>query len=487
MDDGVVLKKRGYTLGVNLGEGSYAKVKSAYSDRLKTNVAVKIIDRRKAPADFLEKFLPRELEILALLNHRYIVKTFEIFETSDGKVYIIMELGVQGDLLEFIKTRGALPEEVSRKMFRQLALAVKHCHELGVVHRDLKCENLLLDKDFNIKLSDFGFAKRCSTDDQGRPLLSKTFCGSAAYAAPEVLQGIPYQPKVYDVWSLGVILFIMVCGSMPYDDSNIKRMLRIQKEHRVDFPRSKVVPADCKELIYRMLHPDTSKRLTIEEVLEHPWLFTAKMKETTSTKKVDQSAEKREEKREEKHGHTKDERHEGKTEQKRDAKYQWEIEAGHEWVDMKHEAKHEWMNMKRDKADGKHEAERKEEARNEGKSDFKSRTSPQEARDAKHHSKVPRSEHRSSTKTAGRAEKSPDAKTDPETDNRLEPRTDTRGSRRKSRSLRLADEDHPDDSEVYPDQESFIEAQSKAELKKVSSRKSKSIEKRGKHSSKSRT
>ncbi|XP_072443028.1 testis-specific serine/threonine-protein kinase 2-like [Chiloscyllium punctatum] len=459
MDDGVVLKKRGYTLGVNLGEGSYAKVKSAYSDRLKTNVAVKIIDRRKAPADFLEKFLPRELEILALLNHRYIVKTFEIFETSDGKVYIIMELGVQGDLLEFIKTRGALPEEVSRKMFRQLALAVKHCHELGVVHRDLKCENLLLDKDFNIKLSDFGFAKRCSTDDQGRPLLSKTFCGSAAYAAPEVLQGIPYQPKVYDVWSLGVILFIMVCGSMPYDDSNIKRMLRIQKEHRVDFPRSKVVPADCKELIYRMLHPDTSKRLTIEEVLEHPWLFTAKMKETTSTKK------------------------------KRDTKYQWEIEAGHEWVDMKHEAKHEWMNMKRDKADGKHEAERKEEARNEGKSDFKSRTSPQEARDAKHHSKVPRSEHRSGTKTALRAEKSPnqDAKTDPETDSRLEPRTDARGSRRKSRSLRLTDEDHPDDSEVYPDQESFIEAQSKAELKKVSSRKSKSIEKRGKHSSKSRT
>ncbi|XP_020377052.1 testis-specific serine/threonine-protein kinase 1-like [Rhincodon typus] len=489
MDDGVVLKKRGYTLGVNLGEGSYAKVKSAYSDRLKTNVAVKIIDRRKAPADFLEKFLPRELEILAMLNHRYIVKTFEIFETSDGKVYIIMELGVQGDLLEFIKTRGALPEEVSRKMFRQLALAVKHCHELGVVHRDLKCENLLLDKDFNVKLSDFGFAKRCSTDDQGRPLLSKTFCGSAAYAAPEVLQGIPYQPKVYDVWSLGVILFIMVCGSMPYDDSNIKRMLRIQKEHRVDFPRSKVVPADCKELIYRMLHPDTSKRLTIEEVLEHPWLFTAKIKETTSTKKVEQSTEKKDEKRDEKHGHTKDDRHEGKTEQKRDAKYQWEIETGHEWVDMKHEAKHEWMNMKRDKADGKHEAEHKDETRNEGKSDFKGSISPQEARDTKHHSKVPRSDHRSGTKTGSRVEKSlnQDARTDPETDSRLEPRTDTKGSRRKSRSLRLTDEDHPDDSEVYPDQESFIEAQSKAELKKVSSRKSKSIEKRGKHSSKSRT
>ncbi|XP_067834222.1 testis-specific serine/threonine-protein kinase 1-like [Heptranchias perlo] len=489
MDDGVVLKKRGYTLGVNLGEGSYAKVKSAYSDRLKTNVAVKIIDRRKAPADFLEKFLPRELEILAMLNHRYIVKTFEIFETSDGKVYIIMELGVQGDLLEFIKTRGALPEEVSRKMFRQLALAVKHCHELDVVHRDLKCENLLLDKDFNIKLSDFGFAKRCSTDDQGRPLLSKTFCGSAAYAAPEVLQGIPYQPKVYDVWSLGVILFIMVCGSMPYDDSNIKRMLRIQKEHRVDFPRSKVVPADCKELIYRMLHPDTTKRLTIDEVLEHPWLFSAKMKEPPALKKVEPGAEKREDK----HGHTKEEKHEGKSERKHDPKYQWEVEAGHEWVDMKHEAKHEWMNMKRDKADGKHEAhtERKEEARSEGKYDSKESGSPQSrSDDAKHQPKSglkadQKNGAKPDPKTGSKQEKIPNHETKAEIE-KLEPKTQ-QSSRRKSRSFRLNDEDQPDDSEVYPDQESFIEAQSKAELKKISSKKSKSVEKKGKHSSKSRT
>ncbi|XP_032898923.1 testis-specific serine/threonine-protein kinase 2 [Amblyraja radiata] len=467
MDDGVVLKKRGYTLGVNLGEGSYAKVKSAYSERLKANVAVKIIDRKKAPADFLEKFLPRELEILAMLNHRYIVKTFEIFETSDGKVYIIMELGVQGDLLEFIKTRGALPEEVSRKMFRQLALAVKHCHELEVVHRDLKCENLLLDKDFNVKLSDFGFAKRCSTDDQGRPLLSKTFCGSAAYAAPEVLQGIPYQPKVYDIWSLGVILFIMVCGSMPYDDSNIKRMLRIQKEHRVDFPRSKVVPADCKELIYRMLHPDTSKRLTIDEVLEHPWLFSPKSKE--GSKKADTSSEKH---------HKKDDKHEAKIEQKKEQKYGWEVEqGGHEWVDMKHEAKHEWMNMKRDRADGKQEVQ-DDQAQPENKDGEKTEEPTYKpkggaAKPDKEGSKQPLQQNKS--------------KTEPEMSGKLgEPRMEKKASRRRSRSLRLNNDDHPDDSEVYPDQENFLDAQSKAELKKVSSKRSKSNEKKGKHSSKSR-
>ncbi|XP_054427263.1 testis-specific serine/threonine-protein kinase 1-like [Pteronotus mesoamericanus] len=272
MDDAAVLKRRGYIMGINLGEGSYAKVKSAYSERLKFNVAVKIIDRKKAPPDFLEKFLPREIEILIMLNHHSIVKTYEIFETSEGKVYIVMELGVQGDLLEFIKTRGALHEDEARKKFHQLSSAIKYCHDMDIVHRDLKCENLLLDKDFNIKLSDFGFSKRCPRDDSGRLILSKTFCGSAAYAAPEVLQGIPYQPKVYDIWSLGVILYIMVCGSMPYDDSNIKKMLRIQKEHRVNFPRSKHLTDECKDLIYRMLQPDVTRRLHIDEILSHCWV-----------------------------------------------------------------------------------------------------------------------------------------------------------------------------------------------------------------------
>ncbi|ELR50909.1 Testis-specific serine/threonine-protein kinase 2, partial [Bos mutus] len=244
MDDAAVLRKKGYIVGINLGKGSYAKVKSAYSERLKFNVAVKIIDRKKTPTDFVERFLPREMDILATVNHRSIIKTYEIFETSDGRIYIVMELGVQGDLLEFIKCRGALHEDVARKMFRQLSSAVKYCHDLDLVHRALKCENLL----------------------------------PSAYAPREVLQGIPYQPKVYDIWSLGVILYIMVCGSMPYDDSDIKKMLRIQKEHRVDFPRSKNLTGECKDLIYRILQPDVTRRLHIDEILSHAWLQPPKPK-----------------------------------------------------------------------------------------------------------------------------------------------------------------------------------------------------------------
>ncbi|XP_004623270.1 testis-specific serine/threonine-protein kinase 1-like [Octodon degus] len=272
MDKDVVLRRRGYILGISLREGSYAKVKSAYSERLKINVAIKIIDRKRAPADFLEKFLPRELRVLTILNHSCIIKTYEIFETVQGKIYIIMELGSQGDLLDFIKVQGALQEDDARKKFHQLSLAIKYCHDLDIVHRDLKCENLLLDNDFNIKVSDFGFSKCCSRDQSGQLTLSRTFCGSAAYAAPEVLQGIPYQPKVYDIWSLGVILYIMVCGTMPYDDSNIKRMLRLQKEHRVNFPRYKPLTRECKDLIYRMLQPDVNQRLHIDQILSHCWL-----------------------------------------------------------------------------------------------------------------------------------------------------------------------------------------------------------------------
>ncbi|KAM5237693.1 testis-specific serine/threonine-protein kinase 1-like [Ctenodactylus gundi] len=290
IDDAAVLKRRGYIMGIALGEGSYAKVKSAYSERLKTNVAVKIIDRKKAPTDFLEKFLPREIEVLTIVSHSSIIKTYEIFETMQGKVYIIMELGVQGDLLDFIKSQGALQEEDARKKFHQLSSAIKYCHDLDIVHRDLKCENLLLDKDYNIKVTDFGFSKRCTRDDSGHLTLSKTFCGSAAYAAPEVLQGIPYQPKVYDIWSLGVILYIMVCGSMPYDDSNIKRMLRLQKEHRVNFPRSKRLTSECKDLIYHMLQPDVARRLRIDDILSHSWVQPKPQAQSSAAPKAGESS-----------------------------------------------------------------------------------------------------------------------------------------------------------------------------------------------------
>ncbi|XP_064632541.1 testis-specific serine/threonine-protein kinase 1-like [Lineus longissimus] len=262
----------GYKLGRTVGEGSYAKVKVAEVMAADGgHVAVKIINRRKAPKDFIQKFLPRELYVVNLLHHPNIVQVFNILDHSDI-VFIVMEYAHSGDLLDYIKSHGALPESQARRMFLELCSAIRYCHQLNIVHRDLKCENLLLDKTLHIKVSDFGFSRQC-VDATGKRILSKTFCGSAAYAAPEVLQGTPYNPKMYDVWSMGCILYIMVCGSMPYDDTNVKKMLKTQLEHKVGFP-SRVIDKlsmEVKLLLHHILEVDITRRATLDQVLRDTW------------------------------------------------------------------------------------------------------------------------------------------------------------------------------------------------------------------------
>jgi len=265
-DDEVYLKKLGYSIGTTIGEGSYAKVKSAYSDRLQKRVAMKIINRRSAPKDFKEKFLPRELKCLRAVNHPNCIKLYEIIE-FEQKVYIVMEHAGHGDLLEYIKLRGAIAEDRSRAMFKQIAEAIQYLHDIKIAHRDLKCENLLLDYQNNIKVTDFGFARFFE-----EPAISKTFCGSAAYAAPEILQGIAYYIPLHDIWAMGVILYIMVCASMPYDDSNVKKMIRDQLEKKVAFSKSKPVSKEVKDLIGHILEVNTKKRYSIAQIFAHPWM-----------------------------------------------------------------------------------------------------------------------------------------------------------------------------------------------------------------------
>lgn len=183
--NGRFLRQNGYELldDPPLGEGSYAKVKRAYSRKMKLHVAIKIVDRKKAPDDFLKRFLPRELSIIQLLEHPNIIHVYEVLDIGD-KVYVVMDIAAGGDLLDYIKTRGFVKEHLSKKVFMQIVQAVKHCHENGVLHRDLKCENILLDERGNVKITDFGFAKQFNKSE-----FCKTFCGSAAYAAYEILKG----------------------------------------------------------------------------------------------------------------------------------------------------------------------------------------------------------------------------------------------------------------------------------------------------------
>ncbi|XP_020617262.1 testis-specific serine/threonine-protein kinase 3-like [Orbicella faveolata] len=262
------LRQNGYELldDEPLGEGSYAKVRRAYSRKMKLHVAIKILDRRKAPDDFLKRFLPRELSVIQLLEHPHIIRLYEVLDTGD-RVFVVMDIATGGDLLDYIKTKGFVKENLSRRVFTQMLQAVKHCHENGVVHRDLKCENILLDDRANVKITDFGFSKQFNKSE-----FCKTFCGSAAYAAYEILKGIPYDGEKADVWSMGVVLYTMVTGRMPFDDSDMKVLLG-QITRGVSFSKPKQqISDDCKDLIRRMLNLDFTKRISIEDIKCHRWL-----------------------------------------------------------------------------------------------------------------------------------------------------------------------------------------------------------------------
>jgi len=273
------LKNQGYTFGRILGEGSYAKVRSAaWTGTLsgeKSHFACKIICKRKAPKDFVTKFMPREMEVIKKLDHDNVVRLKSVFE-FESKVYIFMELAENGDLLTYIKHQGAQKNEQAKQLFKDICGGIAYCHSIDIVHRDLKCENLLMTKDNRVKIADFGFARFCTDPVTKRRVLSRTYCGSAAYAAPEILRGQPYNPKMYDVWSMGCVLFIVVCASMPFDDSNVKRMLKAQTEKRIHFP-SRVrgqISELCRNLLWRMLEVDVTKRATVDQCLRCEWLTT---------------------------------------------------------------------------------------------------------------------------------------------------------------------------------------------------------------------
>ncbi|KAF2887670.1 hypothetical protein ILUMI_18502 [Ignelater luminosus] len=277
------LSSRGYRLIKKLGEGSYAKVYLAEfknatgpdgnADRRPNNqLACKIVDTSKAPKDFVRKFLPRELEILIKLNHPHIIHVHSIFQRK-AKYFIFMRFAENGDLLEFILKKGSISEAQARVWLRQLALGIQYLHDMDIAHRDLKCENALITSNYNVKLADFGFA-RYTIDSHGKRITSETYCGSLSYAAPEILRGMPYHPKIADLWSVGVIIYIMLNKAMPFDDTNIKRLYEQQSNKRWRF-RAKVIDLlsdQVKKLVAHLLEPDITKRWRIEQVLNSDWL-----------------------------------------------------------------------------------------------------------------------------------------------------------------------------------------------------------------------
>uniref|UniRef100_A0A336MTK5 CSON004523 protein n=1 Tax=Culicoides sonorensis TaxID=179676 RepID=A0A336MTK5_CULSO len=267
------LQDRGYTIGKKIGKGSYATVVAAFYENKnhKIPLACKIVDKSRAPSDFLNKFLPRELEIIIKLEHPYIIQIHSILQRGP-KIFIFMRYAENGDLLEYIKKNGAIVEYGAKSWFYQLVKGLKYLHSQNIAHRDLKCENILISKKMNIKIADFGFARHC-TDNHGNNLFSLTYCGSAAYAAPEIVNGCPYDPKIADIWSLGVILFIMLNATMPFDDKNVKKLLQDQQNRNYHFRPSieRRLTTKCKALVDLILDPDVKTRWTLDRIENSRW------------------------------------------------------------------------------------------------------------------------------------------------------------------------------------------------------------------------
>ncbi|OXB73597.1 UNVERIFIED_CONTAM: hypothetical protein H355_005312 [Colinus virginianus] len=243
-----------YRLLKTIGKGNFAKVKLARHILTGREVAIKIIDKTQLNPTSLQK----------LYRLIYFMKLFEVIET-EKTLYLIMEYASGGEVFDYLVAHGRMKEKEARAKFRQIVSAVQYCHQKHIVHRDLKAENLLLDADMNIKIADFGFSNEFTVGNK-----LDTFCGSPPYAAPELFQGKKYDGPEVDVWSLGVILYTLVSGSLPFDGQNLKELRErvLRGKYRIPFYMS----TDCENLLKRFLVLNPTKRGTLEQIMKDRWI-----------------------------------------------------------------------------------------------------------------------------------------------------------------------------------------------------------------------
>uniref|UniRef100_A0A3Q2DBR0 Maternal embryonic leucine zipper kinase n=1 Tax=Cyprinodon variegatus TaxID=28743 RepID=A0A3Q2DBR0_CYPVA len=254
-----------YEVYETIGSGGFAKVKLGRHILTGEKVAIKIMNKKDLGDD-----LPRvkvEIEAMKNLSHQHICRLYHVIETST-QIFMVLEYCPGGELFDYIVAKDRLSEQETRVFFRQIVSAMAYVHSQGYAHRDLKPENLLIDEDHNLKLIDFGL---CAKPKGGLGYELMTCCGSPAYAAPELIQGKAYIGSEADVWSMGVLLFALLCGYLPFDDDNC--MILYRKITRGKYDNPKWLSPGSILLLNQMMQVDPKRRLTVRQLLDHPWVI----------------------------------------------------------------------------------------------------------------------------------------------------------------------------------------------------------------------
>jgi serine/threonine protein kinase len=248
-----------------IGSGAFATVYKAQHQVTLSVVALKAIAKRKVRTMGEFELLQREVNLMKVMDHPFVAPLFEVLD-DEANFYLAIELVENGNLLEFINRQHGLSEDAARRIYFQLVSVLDYLHrERRIVHRDLKAENVLLDQHSNIRVVDFGLSKTFSKQN---PFLQTT-CGSPAYVSPEIIREEPYTTAA-DVWASGVLLYAMVCGTLPFDGDNLRAMLQAILSATPILPNS--ISPELRGLLGRLLMKDSKTRITVRQIMEHPWL-----------------------------------------------------------------------------------------------------------------------------------------------------------------------------------------------------------------------
>ncbi|OMP02329.1 hypothetical protein COLO4_11189 [Corchorus olitorius] len=271
-----------YEIGRLLGQGTFAKVYYARSILTNQSVAIKVIDKDKVLRVGLINQIKREISVMRIARHPNIVQLYEVMATKT-KIYFVMEYCKGGELFDKV-AKGRLKEDVARKYFIQLINAVDFCHSRGIYHRDIKPENLLLDDNENLKVSDFGLSALAESKHQDG--LLHTTCGTPAYVAPEVINRKGYDGAAADIWSCGVVLYVLLAGYLPFHDSNLIQMYR--KIGKAEFRYPSWFPPEARRVVSKMLDPNPSTRISMSKIRGTSWfkkgLYAEQKKPETENK-----------------------------------------------------------------------------------------------------------------------------------------------------------------------------------------------------------